>query len=134
MSKLTFTEAFQKYGAKLKNVQWSVSSRSDSDEIVVSIWAHHLKPRDGKLRCTDRLSRWSGNIAGNNLLIQHLLEASSENLPIRLVIARTKDTDSVDHGHDASGLKKSFSARPDLVGELVSFDGDEFVIDFRKVE
>lgn len=133
MASMSFTDAFKKYGATLTNPQWAVSSRTDNDEIVVSLWTHHITLYQGKLRCTDKLSRWGGNKLGNSLLREHLTAAQDENLPIRLVLARTEDANSVDNGHDASSLKKTFSVRTDLVGQIVSFDGDKFVIDFSKV-
>ena len=133
----TLTEAFAKYGAKLQNVQWAVSAVSKHDELVMSLWQHYFKKHDGpppSLRYTDTLSRWSGNKAGNSLCREHLERAKTENLRIRLVIARTKETDAIDRGDDVSSVKKTFGARPDLVGQLTSFDGDEFVIDFMRDE
>ncbi len=53
---------------------------------------------------------------------------------MRLIVATTDETDAVDSGHDASKVKKTFHVRDDVVGKLVDFDGDHFVIDFRKRE
>lgn len=130
---MNFSECFARYGAKLANPQWAVSSRTESGEIVVSCWAHHLKKDGDRLRYNDQLSRWSRNRAGNNLLRRHLEEARSEGLPVRLVIARTDDTSAVDHGNNASGLNKTFAVRKDLIGEVTEFDGDAFCIEFRLV-
>lgn len=129
LSKLNFTTAFARYGAVLKNAQWAVSAIAN-DQLVISCWAQYLKAESGCLVYRDRLSRWSG--PGNNLLKSHLDIAAGESLPIRLVIARSENPEAIDSGEDASKVKKSFSVRPELVGRLVEFDGDEFVIEFRK--
>ena len=50
------------------------------------------------------------------------------------VIAHAKDTARIDSGEDASLVDKTFDAREDLVGSVVEFDGDGFVIDFRRRE
>lgn len=130
MSKLTLTEAFAHYGATLRNVQWAVSDIANG-HLVVSLWAHKFrKAVDGIMPYEDRLSRWSG--AGNSLFRQHLEQAYQDKLPVRAVIVRAEDPDAVDYGVDASTIKKSFSVRPELVGRVSKYDGDEFVIEFRR--
>jgi len=48
------------------------------------------------------------------------------------VIATPTDGQVVHQGLDASGMKKAFHVRPDLIGTVAQFDGDEFVIDFSR--
>lgn len=132
MASLSLTSAFGRYGAKLSNPQWAVSALSKNDELVISCWSHYLGPHDGALRYEDRLSRWEGNKAGTNLIREHLNRAISEDLSVRLVIARTTETNAVDSGHEASTVNKTFGVREDLVGKVVSFDGDTYVIDFER--
>ena len=130
MRKLTLTEAFAHYGAKLRNVQWAVSDIADG-HLVVSLWAHKFrKAVDGIVPYEDQLSRWNG--AGNKLFRQHLEQAFRDQLPVRVVIVRAQDPEAVDRGIDASALKKSFSVRPELTGQIVEYDGDQFVIEFRR--
>ena len=62
----------------------------------------------------------------------HLNLAQLNSLPIRLVVAKTAEMDHVDAGKDASAIPKTFSVRPELRGRLVTFDGDNFVIDFKR--
>jgi hypothetical protein len=82
----------------------------------------------------DSLSRWNGsNVAGNNLLRTHLEQAVAKNLDVRLVIATTNDEAAVDRGDDASKLSNTFGVRADLVGKVTLFDGDKFVIEFRRM-
>jgi len=68
------------------------------------------------------------------LLDKHLRQVAEEKLEIRLVLVRTEQTDIVDAGGDASKVKKTFYVKDDLVGRLVTFDGDEFVIEFVRQE
>jgi hypothetical protein len=89
-----------------------------------------MKSVDGKLRYADRLSRWHGNQLGNDLLRKHLAQAFAGNYPVRYLSAHTDHPELVDQGHDASTVKKAFAVRPELVGHIISFDGDAFVIDF----
>ena len=130
MPSLSLTSAFRRYGATLTNPQWAVSAINSDGELVVSCWRHYLKGKQGKLFYVDRLSRWAGNTAGNNLLREHLERAIEENLPVRLVIARTESTDVIDSGADASQVAKSFGVREDLIGRVVRFDGDQFEFEF----
>ena len=132
MPSLTLTAAFNRYRAKLANPQWAVSAISSDGELVVSCWKHYFRSEDGTLRYVDRLSRWDGNAAGNNLLREHLNKAVEEDLRIRLVIARTEETDVVDSGKDASQVAKSFGVREDVIGRVLSFDGDAFEFEFTR--
>ena len=131
---MNFTTAFARYKAKLKNPNWAVSATADDGSIVISCWSHYFKPaKNGILPYVDSLSRWNGsNAAGNNLLRTHLEQAIADNLDVRLVIATTNDEAAVDRGDDASKLSNTFGVREDLVGKVILFDGDNFVIEFRR--
>jgi hypothetical protein len=131
MGNLNLNEAFAEYGAKLINPQWAVSAMTD-DGVVMSCWAHYFKQSDDGMRYEDTLSRWSGNTAGNKLCRQHVADAFNNKLPVRLVIATADDTAVVDSGNDASKVKKTFHARPDMIGRITHFDGDTFIIDFQR--
>ena len=43
MSRLGISEAFAKYGATLRNPQWSVSAWAREGSLVVSLWDHHYR-------------------------------------------------------------------------------------------
>ena len=127
---MNFTDAFGRYGATLRNVQWAVSAIADG-QLVLSCWSHYFSPaKDGIMIYEDRLSRWKG--PGSNLLGEHLNQAQRENLPVRLVMARAEDRDAIDSGSDASMVKKTFTAREDLIGKVIEFDGDLFRIEFKQ--
>jgi len=131
MPKLSFSECFKKYGARLANPMWAVSALAVDGSIVISCWSSYFSRPDAKtLRYTDTLSRWEGNAAGSNLLREHLQLAQNGQRPIRLVVATAQNTLALDQGWDASKIEKTFHIKPELVGRLAEFDGDAFAIDF----
>jgi hypothetical protein len=133
MSALGFVEAFAKFGAKPDNQMWAISAIAADGALVVSCWAHYFKSGGpGVMVYRDCLSRWKGNELGNGLFRTHLSQAFSKNLPVRMVVATAQDTESIDHGRDASKVKKTFHVREDAVGKVIEFDGDNFVIEFRR--
>ena len=129
----TLTEAFGRYGAKLRNPQWSVSAWAPDGALVVSLWTHHKRrnaPPD-TMQFEDRLDRWTG--PGNNELRANLLLAYQEDSPVRLVLTRTLETGRVQTGEDASKIPKTFAARDDLVGRVIHADEIGFVVQFWKM-
>jgi hypothetical protein len=55
----------------------------------------------------------------------HLEQAQRDELNVRLVIAHWSA--------GANSTAEYFHVRPDVVGRVTEFDGDRFVIEFRKV-
>ena len=132
MAKLSFSECFAKYGAKLTNPMWAVSAQAADGSIVISCWSNYFsRPDKETLRYTDKLSRWEGNALGNKLLRDHLLLAQADSLPIHLIVATAQNTLALDQGWDAINISKTFHIKPQLIGQLASFDGDQFIIDYR---
>ena len=126
-------EAFAKFGAVPVNPMWAVSAIADDGAVVVSCWAHLCKSGGkGVLVYEDCLSRWSGNEMGCNLLRTHLQLAVDGSLPVRMVVATTTEIHSVNSGHDASKVKKTFHVRDEIVGRVASFDGDKYVVEYRR--
>jgi hypothetical protein len=111
---------------------WACSAIADDGALVISCWSHYFKKADGALHYIDSLSRWTGNERGNNLLKTHLEKASTKNLPIRMLVATAKEPSLVEAVNDASSIKKTFHIRKDMVGKLLNFDGDNFIIEFKK--
>lgn len=131
MQKPTMTGEFSKYGAKPVNTRWACSAIAEDGSIVFSGWNHDLKSSgDNQWRYTGKLSGWAGNKHGNALLSKHLLQAYDENLPVRLVVATAENPDAIRNCTDASVFHKTFAAREDLLGKVIMFDGDTFIIDF----
>ena len=133
MAKLGISHAFAKYGAHLRNVQWSVSAWAPDGALVVSMWSHrYRKGPSNSAEYFDTLSRWRG--AGNNELRENLADAYRNKKSIRLVLAQTNDTAYIESGRDAGKVPKDYSVRDDLIGEVVAFDGDNYVIRFQAVK
>jgi hypothetical protein len=106
MADLGIQEAFARHGAKLHNVQWSVSAWAPDGVLVVSLWAHHYrKGPPGTVEYADRLDRWSG--AGNAEFRRNIAQAFAQRSPVRLIVASTHETDHVQAGRDASKVKKN---------------------------
>jgi len=66
---MTFTEAFAKYGATLRNPQWSMSALAIDGSLVVSLYANWFQKGDRPrtLTYTDRLFAWKvTRLAGMN--------------------------------------------------------------------
>jgi len=78
----------------------------------------------------DHLSRWSGH--GNRELRDAIDEAFKSGRKVRLVMAYAADPGLVKAREDASKVKKTYDVKPDWIGKIVSFDGDEYVIRFRR--
>lgn len=134
MESLGFVEAFAKFGAKPDNRMWAVSAIASDGALVVSCWAHYFKSGGpGVSLYRDRLSRWDGNSLGNDLCKRHLTRALREQLPVRMVVATAQDPNSVDKGTDASKVRKTFHVRHDAVGKVIAFDGDNYVIEFKRL-
>lgn len=128
MPKPGISAAFARYGAKLKNVNWSVSAVAADGALVVSLWAQHLSTENGALVCRDSFGRWRG--PGNSEFRQRVTAAFVSQQPVRLVIARASDPGAVQRGEDASQQKKEFGVREDLIGSVTAIDGDDYTITF----
>jgi hypothetical protein len=87
--------------------------------------AYFGHPSRGVLRYEDRLSREPEQSRETELLSQHLTLARDGALPIRMIVTSVAD--------DARG-GRSFHVRSDLIGKVVKFDGDHFIIDFTRRE
>ena len=81
----------------------------------------------GVLRYEDKLSREAVDSKLIELLGQHLALARDGELPIRMIV-----TSVLAAGSGKSG--RTFHVRPDLVGKVVKFDGDHFIIDFTRLQ
>jgi hypothetical protein len=131
MAKLGIKDAFAKYSAVQRNVQWSVSAWTPGGELVVSVWAHHQRPNTpGVMEFEACASRWDG--PGNKEFRENVKRAFETNASLRLVIAETHEIKRVEASEDASKIKKEFSVRTELVGTVVEWDGDRYLFRFEK--
>ena len=126
---MLISEAFSKFGAKQNNIQWSVSSINDANELVVSLWNQFFEKRSkGTMTYVDKVSRWSG--AGNKEFTRNLDFAHKNKLKVRTIIAKSKRPDIVAAGGAATNLGNTFDPKLDWVGEVTVWDGDDFEIEF----
>lgn len=127
---MTLTEAFAKYGAKLRNRQWSMAALAPNGALVVSLYANWFKKGEQPRTLTyaDTFSNWKGNELGRNEFRRLLLDVEERSAPIYIVLAHPHPTQMhlVGAVQDESVIKKSFSVRPDWVGALEHFDGDAY--------
>lgn len=131
MSALGIKEAFARYGATLRNVQWSVSAWAPDGSLVVSLWDHHRrKGIVGTLEFGDSASRWKG--PGNSEFRENIAKAFELEATVHLVIVRTEEVARVEAGEDASKVKKLFSVREDLTGKIIEWDGEHYAFRFTK--
>jgi len=131
MPKLGFAEAFARYGAKLRSVQWSVCAEAPDGSLVVSLWEHQFEPpKDGKAICRDSFARWTG--AGNAEFRELVLKALNTGQPVRVVMAHAEDPAAVQAGDDLTKIKKTYSVRQDWKGSVLSVEGDNYAIEFER--
>lgn len=132
MSRLGITEAFARYGATLKNAQWSVSAWAPDGSLVVSLWDHHWrKSAPGTMEFAGSLDRWGGH--GNAEFRENVAKAFAKKAKVRLVIVKTDEIARVEAGEDASLIKKEFFLRDDLVGEVLELRDPFYAFRFRKL-
>ena len=131
MADLAFAEAFSKYGAKLKNVQWSVCADAPDGSLVVSLWQHHFdRAKDGVISCRGSFARWSG--PGNREFRVKVANAFNTNQNIKVVISRTDQIGEVESGADASKLRNTFSIKEDWIGKVTTVIGDDYEFKFTR--
>jgi hypothetical protein len=126
--RLTLSDAFGRFGAKPSNRLRGLSALAADGAMVLNCSQRnfvHASP--GVLRYEDRLSKESLDSPVITLLSQHLTLARDGSLPVRMVVSFPADS-----GKPASSL--SYHVRLDLVGKVVKFDGDHFIVDFMKCE
>ena len=84
MRQLRITEAFAKYGAKLRNQKWSYPAFAEDNSLVLCCWQRYLtKNPDGSYRYeVNDFAEWTANPLGKALLVDHLKRAIDGNLRI----------------------------------------------------
>ena len=123
---LSLVDAFGKFGAKPRNRVHSLSAMAADGAMVLNCSkAYFGHPSPGILRYEDRLSREPADSKESAYLGEHLMLARDGALPVRMVVTSIAD--------DERG-RRSFHVRSDLIGKLVEFDGDHFIIDFTRSE
>jgi hypothetical protein len=124
---LSLVDAFRKFGAKPFSRARGLSAMAADGAVVLNCSAEHFgHPARGVLRYEDRLSRELADSKEGELLGKHLALARDEALPVRMIVTSTATQER--------GGGRTFHVRPDLIGKVMKFDGDHFIIDFTRRE
>jgi hypothetical protein len=127
MSETNLLEAFAAY--KVRPARGGRSAMTREGDLVLSCWyARFKKAQVEVLRYEEDLSGQTTDIA--KLLRTHLAEALSNECHVRVIVAieNLAPKDSVATG----AARMKYYARKDLVGRVCSFDGERFVLEFRR--
>jgi hypothetical protein len=119
-------DAFGRFGAKPGGLRAVSAIAADGALVLTCEPVNFGHPARGVLRYEDRLSREPVDAKSVALLGAHLGLARDGELPVRMVVIAPV-------GAKTAG-PRSFHVRRDLIGKLVEFDGDHFIIDFRRCE
>jgi hypothetical protein len=121
--KLSLVEAFGRFGSKPSNRVNALSAMAVDGALVLNCSRQYFgHPERGVLRYEDRLSREAAGNKSTELLSQHLTLARDAALPVRMVVTSVESESSSCH------------VRVDLIGKVVKFDGDHFIVDFTRRE
>jgi len=82
-------------------------------------------PAPGVLRYEDKLSRDPSRTAESAALGAHLSLARDGNLPVRMIVIAEKL-----RVEGAAAERREIHVRSDLIGSVVKFDGDHYIVDF----
>jgi hypothetical protein len=131
MSDLNLLEAFWRY--KVKPSVRARSAVTEDRALVLSCsYSRFHRAQSGTMKYEEDLSGDTGATA--TLLRSHLADALTNELEIRLIVATpVQHKPSLETPPAAARpARTSFHARKDLVGRVTFFDGQRFVVEFRK--
>ena len=124
MERLNLAEAYARYGAQLENKLRGLSAVATDGSVVLTCDSSRLaRPGIGILRFEGQITGVTPVARTTALLAEHLALARDGQLQLRMVIV-TPST---------GRTKRSIHVRQDLIGSVISFDGDHYVIDFTRV-
>jgi hypothetical protein len=120
MMNLNLVDAFARYGGKPANRLHSVSAMAADGAMILGCSSTRFEhPAPGVLRYEDKLSRDTSRAAESATLGTHLSLALDGKLPVRMIVITKEE-----------GASREIHIRADLVGSVVEFDGDRYIVDF----
>jgi hypothetical protein len=124
MVNLNLVDAFAKYGGKPANRLHSMSAMAADGAMILGCASTRFgHPAPGVLRYEDRISRDTSHSVESAALGTHLSLARDSQLPVRMVVIASKP--------NAEGIGgREIHIRSDLIGSVVKFDGDHYIVDF----
>lgn len=124
--KLTLIDAFSRFGAKPASRLSSLSAiAADGSMVLNCLPAHFGHPARGVLRYETKLSTAQAGTKIVTTLGEDLTRARDGDLPVRMVVPIQEREKTRNRGC-------RYHVRPDLIGKVVEFDGDRFVVDFTR--
>ena len=124
---LSLVDAFGRFGAKPASRLQSLSAMAADGALVLNCsGAHFGHPSPGVLRYEDKISREPAGAKDAGLLGQHLTIARDGALPVRMIVTSREEKGGT--------RTRTCHVRPDLIGAVVEFDGDHFIVDFKRRE
>jgi hypothetical protein len=125
MDNLNLVDAFARYGGKPANRLHSLSAMAADGAMILGCSSTRFRhPAPGVLRYEDTLSRDPSRTAECAALGAHLSLARDGKLPVRMIVIANKVREE---GAESS---RSIHIRSDLIGSVVEFDGDHYIVDF----
>jgi hypothetical protein len=131
MNEVNLQEAFLRY--KVKPTTRARSALTGDRALVLSCSYDRFRPAEsGVMKYEEDLGGVTDSTC--TLLRTHLADALTNELDIRLIVAiPVQNRPSLDVPAEVPrGPRTSFHARKDLVGRVTFFDGQRFVVEFRK--
>jgi hypothetical protein len=126
MHNYSLTTAYTSFGAKASSKLRALSAIAGDGSLVLSCTPpYFVRPAKGVLRYEDKLTRSANDARGRKALGEHLVMARDGELPVRMVVISPAI---------AGKSAKSVHVRADLIGKVMQFDGDHFVVDFTRPE
>jgi hypothetical protein len=115
--------AYARYGAQVSNKHRNLSSVANDGSLVITCPAERFsRPGVGVLRYSAQISTEASVTSRVVALRTHIGAAHEAQSLVRPVIV----------GAAADAEKRPIHVRTDLVGKVVAFDGDHFVVDFTR--
>lgn len=127
MHETNLMEAFASY--KAKPIRRSRSAMAQNGALVISCWyAGFKKTQPEVLQYEEDLSEQKGE--SEKALRLHLAEAMASECDVRVIVAVKTVVKKA--AEQTTTSRTAYYARQDLVGQVKSFDGQRFVIEFQR--
>jgi hypothetical protein len=122
MENLSLEVAYGRYGAQITNKQRSLSAMAADGSLVLTCQSERFsRPGAGILRYSGQLSQ-EGTSTRVAELGAHVLSARDSGASVRAVVITPP----------RGIVRRVIHVRTDLIGKIVDFDGDAFVVDFTR--
>ena len=123
MENLSLEVAYGRYGAQITNKQRSLSAVAADGSLVITCLSERFsRPGAGILRYSAQLSQEAGVTSRVSELAAQVKTAQDAGSDVRAVVITPP----------RGMVRRIIHVRKDLVGKVVEFDGDTFVVDFTR--